>query len=157
MKIPRGSRTQTPAFDLEAFLPYRLAVLAADVSRAFSIVYADRYDLTVAEWRILANLGAVGPLLAGDIARRSNLDKPKVTRALHRLKARGLIVRVIDKSDRRQAEVRLSAAGQRMFRAIVPDAQAWASDLMQSLTVQQRLAFADCLSALAARLGASAG
>jgi DNA-binding MarR family transcriptional regulator len=135
-------------FDLETFLPYRLAVVAHTVSRAFSNVYAERFDLTIAEWRLLANLGASEGLTAGDIAIRSSLDKPKVTRALQSLKARGLIVRIAGKADRRQAHIRLSAAGERLFQQIVPDATAWAASLMQGLTAQQANSLADCLVAL---------
>ena len=60
-----------PALVLEHFLPYRFAVLAQEVSRAFSSVYAERFGLSIPEWRILANLGRFGPLYAGELAARS--------------------------------------------------------------------------------------
>ena len=75
---------------LEDFLPYRLAVLAHKTSRELSGVYGERFGLSIPEWRILANLGRFGPLYAGELAERSSMDKPKVTRALQRLQAAGI-------------------------------------------------------------------
>lgn len=135
--MPPSASAQTAPLQLDQFLPYRLAVLAHAVSRAFSTVYADRFGLTIAEWRVLANLGAAGALTAGEIAARSSLDKPKVTRALHRLKARGLILRVTGKDDRREAHIRLSAAGQRMFDDIAGLALDWERQLVAGLTPAQ--------------------
>src|SRR5258705_6071920 len=85
---------------LEDFLPYRLAVLAHTASRELSGVYGERFGLSIPEWRILANLGRFGALYAGELAERSSMDKPKVTRALQRLKSGGLLPRAIDADDR---------------------------------------------------------
>jgi hypothetical protein len=81
---------------LEDFLPYRLAVLAHKTSRELSGVYGERFGLSIAEWRILANLGRFGRLYAGELAERSSMDKPKVTRALQRLEAGGIVQRAVD-------------------------------------------------------------
>jgi DNA-binding MarR family transcriptional regulator len=144
----RPFAANAPQLQLDAFLPYRLAVLAQSVSRAFSVVYADRFGLSIAEWRVLANLGAAGALTAGEIATHSSLDKPKVTRALQRLKARGLILRVSGKDDRREAYIRLSAAGQRRFHAIAALALDWEQQLLSVLTPAQSHALDGILAAL---------
>ena len=54
-KEPRG--TEKASLDLSRFMPYRLAVLADDVSDTIAQVYVDRFDLGRNEWRILAWLG----------------------------------------------------------------------------------------------------
>ena len=48
------------------------------MSLAVSQVYADRFDLTRAEWRVLAALGANGRMAAKDVAPYSTLDKMQV-------------------------------------------------------------------------------
>ena len=96
---------------LEDFLPYRLAVLAHTTSRELSGVYGERFGLSIPEWRVLANLGRFGPLYAGELAERSSMDKPKVTRALQRLEAGGLVQRAIDAEDRRQVRLALTRRG----------------------------------------------
>src|SRR4029078_1730093 len=100
---------------LERFLPYRLAVLAHTMSRELSGVYGERFGLSIPEWRILANLGRVGALYAGELAERSSMDKPKVTRALQRLEAGGMLRRAIDAEDRRQVRLALTRRGQSVF------------------------------------------
>ena len=45
------------ALDLENFLPYRLSILAQVVSEALHALYADRFGLTVTQWRVMAALG----------------------------------------------------------------------------------------------------
>jgi DNA-binding MarR family transcriptional regulator len=145
-----------PGLRLDGFLPYRLAVLSHTVSRAFSSVYADRFGLTIAEWRVLANVGAAGALTAGEIAERSSLDKPKVTRALQRMAERRLIVRSTGRADRRQAHIRLSAAGERMFRAISRLALDWERQLIGALSPEQAQAFDAAVGRLSARAKALA-
>jgi len=39
------------ALRLETFLPYRLSVLANEVSTRLASVYAERFGLTIPEWR----------------------------------------------------------------------------------------------------------
>ena len=45
-----------PDFDLAAFLPYQLAVVAARVSKGFADRYRAEFGLTIPEWRVLAHL-----------------------------------------------------------------------------------------------------
>lgn len=138
--------------DLEAFLPYRLSVMADRVSRSLSHVYARRFGLSIPEWRIVANLGRMGALGAGDLAARSSLDKPKLTRALQRLEARGLVERTAVDADRRRAVLALTADGRRIFRAIGPVALAWEAELLAVLSERERTALAATFDRLAKRL-----
>ena len=56
---------------LERFLPYRLNVLATLVSNALARVYAERFGLTIPQWRVLATLGQFGVRTARDVAIRT--------------------------------------------------------------------------------------
>ena len=42
---------------LEDFLPYRLAILSNTVSGTIAETYAQRFGLTIPEWRVIAVLG----------------------------------------------------------------------------------------------------
>lgn len=143
--------TQPTEFALERFLPYRLAVLAHGVSRALGEVYGDRFDLTIPEWRIVANLGHAGALYAGELAERSNMDKPKVTRALQRLEKSGCVARAIDVEDRRQARLSLTRKGQQLFANVAKIASSWEAELLSPLDAGERQAFEQCLVKLAAK------
>jgi DNA-binding MarR family transcriptional regulator len=141
----------TGMLDLERFLPYRLAVLAADVSRALSQIYTREFGLSIPEWRIIANLGRFGPLNAGDLAQRSSLDKPKVTRALQKLEARGLVERSIEARDRRQVRLALSRRGRSMLGQIAGLALDWEKDLLSALKASERDSLTRIMASLAKR------
>src|SRR3546814_11929814 len=48
---------ESDALVLDRFLPYRLSVLANTVSRAIARLYADRFGITIPEWRDLTAPG----------------------------------------------------------------------------------------------------
>jgi len=123
---------------LENFLPYRLAVLAHKTSRALSAVYGERFGLSIPEWRVLANLGHAGPLYAGELAERSSMDKPKVTRALQRLETGGLVQRAVDAQDRRQVRLTLTRRGRGLFRDIAVLALEWEAQFLSPLSEAER-------------------
>ena len=132
-----GGDDGSDGFRLDAFLPYRLNQLAERVSGGLAAVYAERFNLTVAQWRILATLQAEPGLAARDVARRGNLDKVRTSRALADLVARGLVQRRVSTRDGRAVELRLSGAGRQLFRRIAPLALAWERDLLQYLDARE--------------------
>jgi DNA-binding MarR family transcriptional regulator len=101
---------------LEEFLPYRLAVLAHKTSRELSGVYGERFEL----------------------AERSSMDKPKVTRALQRLEAGGIVQRAVDAEDRRQVRLALTRRGRAMFREIAALALDWERQFLSPLSEAER-------------------
>jgi DNA-binding MarR family transcriptional regulator len=136
---------------LEAFAPYRLAVAAHTVSRALSSIYTKEFGLSIPEWRVLANLGRFGPLNAGELAERSSMEKPKVTRALQRLEARGLTQRAIVSADRRRVRLTLTRRGRLQFRQIAALALEWEAELLDALGPAERTAFDRILTKLMRR------
>jgi DNA-binding MarR family transcriptional regulator len=127
-------------FALADFFPYRLAVLAEHVSQAVAQLYGDRFQITRAEWRVLAALGANNGMAAKDIAAYSTLDKMQVSRAVARLEEAGLITRATDDADRRAKILTLTASGRALFHKIVPLAQAREDYLLEDLDPQERAA-----------------
>ncbi len=102
----------TQYLELDRFIPYRLSVLSNLVSRAFAQLYAERFDLAIAEWRVLAVLGIAAPLSASEVCERTAMDKVRVSRAVQSLLASGLIERGISADDRRRASLTLTRRGE---------------------------------------------
>jgi len=111
---------QASSFALETFLPYRLVRIAEQVSQDFAAIYRKRYGLSRPEWRCLAALGQFGTITAKEIVAHSAMHKTKVSRAVAELDRRGWLERQPDTEDRRMEKLRLTAAGRRAFRNIVP-------------------------------------
>ena len=127
-----------PVLKLESFLPYRLSVLSNRVSAAIAQDYADRFDMTVPEWRTMAALGEHPGLSAAEVASFTEMDKVAVSRAVSSLIEAGRLTRTTAAADRRRSVLKLSAAGQRIYRQIVPVARAHEANLVTALTAEER-------------------
>lgn len=123
---------------LESFLPYRLSVLANRVSAAIAADYAERFDLTIPEWRVMAVLGRFPGLSAAEVAGFTAMDKVAVSRAVARLLRTRRLLRGTASDDRRRSVLRLSPAGERVYRQIVPLARMHESRLAGALSTGER-------------------
>src|SRR3546814_4770908 len=69
---------ESDALVLDRFLPYRLSVLANTVSRAIARLYADRFGITIPEWRVLGTLRDFGSTHSAHIRPRTAMGKVQV-------------------------------------------------------------------------------
>lgn len=136
---------------LERFLPYRLASLAQRLSTSLSGIYREEFGVSIAEWRVLANLAEQQELNPTEIAHQTSMDKARVTRALKDLRAKGCLVQRRDRGDGRAYRLRLSAAGLALYRRIVPLALAWEAELLDALEPGEHAALLRILDRLDAR------
>lgn len=120
--MPMNGGGDTAVIDLDRFLPYRLAVLANTFSRVLAPLYEEKYGLTVAEWRLIAILARFGPLSANGVCARAEMDKVRVSRAVARAMASGLVDRRVDRADRRRSILTLTPRGRAIHDEIVPRA-----------------------------------
>jgi DNA-binding MarR family transcriptional regulator len=120
-------------FKLEEFLPFRLNMLALEVSGRLSEIYSARFGLDIPQWRILANLASRGQATAQDIVRVTLNHKSTISRAVQELEIRGLIGRAVSDADKRAYALRLTAEGKRLFRQLLPLVLAFERNLMRSI------------------------
>lgn len=135
-------------FDIKKFLPFRLGVLSAKLSKHSGQVYRDRYRLSAPEWRVLAVLSQEGPLSVQEVVIETTMDKVRVSRALATLFKRQFIRRQIDAKDRRRSIIDLTEAGRATYQAIVPLVQAFEAKLIGGLSPQERTILEQALSKL---------
>jgi len=122
-----------PRFDLAHYLPYQFSVIAAELSSGLAQLYQARFGISVAEWRILVNLAYSDSRSVRDIQKRVRLDKPKVSRAVAHLEARGFLTKDIDDTDRRLLFLELTSEGRAMVAELVPLANEFQAQLVQKL------------------------
>lgn len=149
----KAASATADGFDLEQFFPYRLSVLANTVTRALAELYESEHDLSIAEWRLLAILARFGPVSANGVCQRSAMDKVRVSRAVQRAVARGLVDRTTDPDDRRRSALTLTAQGRSIYDRIVPLAREREAQILSALSRAE----ADALMAALQRLQTSAG
>ena len=120
-------------FDLNAFLPYQLAVLASRVSREFSTLYKQKFGISVAEWRVVAHLSQEGSVSVREIHRRVDMDKSKVSRAASRLESRGFVTKSANPEDGRLVSLALTGAGREMIAEMTPIAREFEASVLAEL------------------------
>lgn len=81
------------------------------------------HGLTEQQWRVLRVLAACDRLDAGQLARRSLLLAPSLTRILKDLGVKKLVKRSVDKQDQRRSVLMLTASGRKTFARVAPDAE----------------------------------
>lgn len=141
--------TETPSLILDGFLPYRLSVLSNAISRKIADIYEREFGLSIWQWRIIAVLGEQEGLTSTEVAQRTFMDKPTVSRAAASLIERGILERDIDRDDRRRAPMRLSSEGQAIYAAVIPLALECEQDFLNALSPEEAATLHALLSRLA--------
>ncbi|MDR5906727.1 MarR family winged helix-turn-helix transcriptional regulator [Franzmannia qiaohouensis] len=141
-----------PELQLEQFLPYRLAHLAERISQSLAQIYAREFELSIAEWRILAWLHQRSSLTASQICELTDMDKARVSRAVKSLGERELLARQRTHRDQRSMRLSLTEAGQALMAEAIPLALAWEGELVDALSGAEYRDLFRLLNKLDARL-----
>jgi DNA-binding MarR family transcriptional regulator len=141
-----------PTLDLQQFLPYSLTNIAMQMSEQFSELYQQQFNLTVPQWRVIANLAQYGECSAKELCDMAQMDKSTVSRAVKSLLSRELIVAKANPTDKRASLLSLSAGGIALHEQIVPLANEWQARLVSGLDSQALQQFMDTLSTLSEQL-----
>nr|AOH37450.1 MarR family transcriptional regulator [Luteimonas sp. JM171] len=134
--------------ELEHFLPYRLSVVSNHISQTIANAYAERFGISITEWRVLAVLGRYPELSANGVAERTAMDKVAVSRAVARLLKTGMIERETHDSDRRRSVLRLSTAGYRIYDQVAPMALDYERRLLAGFSDAERATLARLIDRL---------
>jgi DNA-binding MarR family transcriptional regulator len=125
---------------LDRFIPYRLSVLTNIVSMSIAHAYEREFGLSIPEWRVMAVLARYPDLSAIEVAERTAMDKVAVSRAVQSLLARRRVTRGYDRIDKRRSMLRLSAAGQSVYKRVAPLALNYERKLLDALSASDRRA-----------------
>lgn len=150
------SRKPPDRIELERFLPYRLSVLTNVVSGSIAGAYQRRFGLGIPEWRVIAVLARKQGLSAAEVAAFTRMDAVAVSRAVTRLVRAGRLRRTVARDDRRRSVLRLSPAGQAVYRRIAPLALDYERKLLDCLDARQVAALDSIVGKLTARAHALA-
>ena len=82
-----------------------------------------KHGLTEQQWRVLRALSEFDSVDASELAARSFLLAPSLSRILQHLESENLIRRSYDEADQRRLVVKITAAGQRLFDKVAPESE----------------------------------
>lgn len=132
--------------DLFKFMPFRLNRLAAEVSSALSVEYAERYGLDIPEWRVLATLGFRHDACSAQfIAQCTRTHKSTISRAVTSLMKRQIVERIENADDRREFRLRLTRKGVQLYEELIPRLLRKEHEILSCLSAQERRDFARLL------------
>jgi DNA-binding MarR family transcriptional regulator len=130
---------------------YRISYLANFFSGPIYRELEASDDLTRPDFIIMFCLAHCGSLTAQDISNMTGRPKNSLSRAVHRLVARGWITRIAATHDPRQAQLDLSEAGRAALERILPRFTQRETEMLMPLTPAEQQEFDRLLSKLVHR------
>ncbi len=104
------------------YLPYRVTLLAKLLDRCTTRLLQASSGLSVAEWRVLAQLALAAPASASvrQLAEQAWVDRAEVSRAAASLERRGYVERRENPKDRRSPQLFCSEKGMELYQRVAP-------------------------------------
>lgn len=118
----RPAREPAAAVDFRTLLSHRLLVLSNTLGKGAVRLYAKRYGVPLAEWRLLTALATVTPASVNSLAAHLGTDKGWISRVAAALVQKGLAITIPDPADARRFEIALTAKGRGLYARIEPAA-----------------------------------
>jgi DNA-binding MarR family transcriptional regulator len=98
----------------------RELVRAYQAFSSYSETFVRQYDLTPAQFDVIATLGNTQGLSMGDIGEKTLITKGTLTGVVDRLEKKGIVTREIPPENRRSVIVSLTPAGEELFKQVFP-------------------------------------
>lgn len=151
-KASRGAAAgEPPLRAIERSLPLQL-LKAREAAMARFRPMLRRHGLTEQQWRVIRVLAAQGRIDATELARRSFLLAPSLTRILRHLERGRVIARSTDREDQRRALFALTRKGHALFAAVAPDSERIYAAIERTFGRENLARLNDLLGRLAASL-----
>ena len=109
-----------------------------------------KYDVTEQQWRVIRALGESSPLEAAELAERTSILAPSLTRIIKALVDRKLITRTKSAGDARRIKLSITMTGQRLIDKVSPEANAIYATLKKQMGAKQYEETLDILEDIAA-------
>jgi DNA-binding MarR family transcriptional regulator len=119
-------------------LPYRLLLLARMIDRETQKSLSENFDLSLAEWRLLAIATSIGPCTASEIGNAGEIDRAEISRALRKLEPLGLIARSQDPTHGKRLIITATARGLDLADKVKAERRRFFESIMTGLTREER-------------------
>lgn len=125
-----------PLRDFEHSLPMELLKARESAMSRFRPMLRD-HGLTEQQWRVIRALAALDQIDASELARRSFLLAPSLTRILQYLEGEKLVKRSSDVNDQRRSVFALTKKGKNLFAIVAPDSEALYAEIEREFGVEK--------------------
>ncbi|MBL4785415.1 MAG: winged helix-turn-helix transcriptional regulator [Cohaesibacteraceae bacterium] len=135
-------------FILENFLPFRVLAAAQTISRNLSGILSTEFDMSLAEWQVLAALYREDSVSVRELPPKTLLDTVAVSRAAQRLSDRRLVKKTTNANDKRLVVLKPTKKGRDKAYDIGIRARELENEILKGLSLQDRVRMAQMLKAL---------
>lgn len=118
------------------------------LSKPFYEQYAEQYNVTINEWRVIVVVHGQPGIPGHEVGRIAGLIPMNVSRAVTSLRKAERIRAEPDPENRRQYALCLTAKGKAVFDAIYPLAQEYGEKFFAIFSLEERVQFSDMLQRL---------
>jgi DNA-binding MarR family transcriptional regulator len=126
--------------------------------RTITVPYAEQFELTVSEWRLLSLLAHARQLPFAELVVQSTSDKALVSRALRLLEVRGFVeLQSHGPTPRKKLTCSITPAGMALHEQVIPIARRGQARLLHVLSPEERKTMFTCLRKLQEQCRLDAG
>jgi DNA-binding MarR family transcriptional regulator len=111
-------------------------------------VLLDEWDMSLAEWQVLASLSREGAVSVREVEPKTLLDTVAVSRAAKRLTDRKLLKRDVNKQDKRLVVLKPTKKGRDIAAAIGLKVMELEGEFLKGMNVQDRIRLSQLLKTL---------
>jgi MarR family transcriptional regulator, 2-MHQ and catechol-resistance regulon repressor len=115
-----SSREATPTSNESFLLVMRELARAYQAFSAYSEAHIRQFDLTPAQFDVIATLGNTNGMCMGDLGEKTLITKGTLTGVIDRLIQKQLVYRETSAENRRSVIVQLTTEGQEVFSRVFP-------------------------------------
>ena len=133
-------------------LPHRLLLLARMIDRESQRSLSENFNLSLAEWRLLAIATSIGPCTASEIGDAGEIDRAEISRALRKLEPAGLVRREQDPNHGKRLIITPTRAGLALAEKVKAERRRFFETVMSGLTSKDRRELDKQLLAMAENL-----
>lgn len=133
---------------------HQLLKLTNRLMAPFSTHLADRYKISLNEFRLLMVIGGMGVTASHEVAELTGVNVMSVSRAVSALEKHGRITVTTDPSNRRRKELALTEEGRRLYEIMRPQSEKVAHYMFSELNADEVVMLDSILDRLIDRLEA---
>lgn len=135
-----------------AYLPLRLILVAKLIDRYMEGLLAEKAQLSIPEWRVVAQLAMLQQGSVRKMARQACVDPAEVSRSAATLARRGLVQRRENPRDRRSPQFSLTSEGEAHYAKFHPYWTKFTATLVSEVDEADRTAMEHGLARIAQEL-----
>lgn len=124
---------------VDHFLTTFMSQVVSALRRSITLPYAQQFDLTVSEWRLLSLLAHAKRLPFAELVLQSTSDKALVSRTVRLLEKRGFVeIQAEGNTPRKRLICFISPEGEALHEKIIPLARRSQAEVIRVMTPEER-------------------